>query len=101
TIGDRRMIGGSEWTLGGTTPIHDGNVDKVGLKWVFPSVSVGRRVGLALNWFVVGTCISLCSVPLVFGLLFNITYSLVIDQFRGVSALHIMPIDLVFIYIVL
>jgi len=101
TIGDRRMLGGSEWALGGTTPIYDGNVDKVGLKWIFPAIGNGRRIGLALSWFVVGTCISLCAVPLVFGLLFNITYSLVIDQFRGVSALHIMPIALVLLYIVL
>lgn len=99
TIGERRMVGGNEWTLGGTTPIHDGSIEQH--KWIFPDMAITRRLGLALNWFVVGTCITLCSVPLVFGLLHNITYRLVIEQFRGVSALHIGPIVLVAIYVFL
>src|SRR5690606_32136296 len=62
---------------------------------------LSRRLGLTLNWFIVGTIITLCAVPIVFGLLFNITYSLVIEQFRGVSLLHLGPIALVAIYVLL
>ena len=99
TIGERRMVGGNEWTLGGTTPIHEGSLEQ--RKWIFPDIAAARRLGLALNWFVVGTCITLSSVPLVFGLLYNVTYRLVLEQFRGVSALHIGPIVLVAIYVFL
>lgn len=97
TFGDRRVIGGTEWTLSGTTPIHEGSLEHK--KWIFPDVPIARRLGLALNWFIVGTCITLCAVPLVFGLLFNMTYSLVIEQFRGVSALHLGPLFLIAIYV--
>lgn len=100
TLGNRRMIGGKEWTLSGTTPIHDGNiVQHKWMNWIFPETSNVRRLGLALNWFIVGTCITLCSVPLVFGLLYNITYSLVIEQFRGVSILHLGPLFLIAFYV--
>lgn len=99
TTGDRRMIGGKEWALGGTASIHDGSLEQ--RKWIFPDIPATRRLGLALNWFIVGTCITLCAAPLVFGLLFNMTYSLVIDQFRGVSALHILPLLLVAVYVFL
>lgn len=94
TTGERRAIGGDQWTVGGTS--YDGNTQS---KWIFPAVSIGRRFGLALNWFIVATLISLSAVPLVFGLLNNITYSLVLEQFRGVSALHFGPIILVAIYV--
>lgn len=50
----------------------------------------------------VRTCvISLSAVPFVIALLNNITYSLVLNQFRGVSLLHIAPIGLVAIYVLL
>lgn len=97
TIGNRRMLGASEWTLGGTTPIHDGRLDKI--KWIFPEIPISRRIGSALSLFIVGTCITFISIPLVFGLLFNITYSLVIQQFRGVSALHVVPLALAALYL--
>jgi hypothetical protein len=97
TIGDRRMLGMTDWNLGGTTPIHDGSLEKI--KWIFPEMPISRRIGIALSLFVVGTCITLSAIPLVFGLLFNITYSLVIDQFRGVSALHLVPLALIGIYV--
>lgn len=96
TTGERRMVGGEEWSVG--SPVQDAN-DRT--QWVFPSVSIGRRLGIALNWFIVATCISLTAVPLVFGLLNNITYSLVLEQFRGVSLLHLAPIALIALYIVL
>ncbi|WP_240644679.1 DUF5693 family protein [Paenibacillus paeoniae] len=96
TIGERRMVGGEEWTVGNAAQESDGRT-----QWVFPSVSIGRRIGIALNWFVVATCISLTAVPLVFGLLNNITYSLVLEQFRGVSLLHLGPIALITLYILL
>lgn len=99
TIGDRRMLGNANWTLSGTTPIHDGSIETD--RWIFPELPLTRRLGLTLNWFIVGTIITLCAVPIVFGLLFNITYSLVIEQFRGVSMLHLGPLALVTIYVLL
>lgn len=101
TIGERRMLGVSDWTLSGTTPIHDGSLEQPKPKWIFPELPFSRRIGLTMSWFIVGTCITLCAVPLVFGLLFNITYSLVIEQFRGVSALHLAPLALITIYVLL
>ncbi|MDQ6420921.1 DUF5693 family protein [Paenibacillus sp. LHD-117] len=96
TIGDRRMVGGETWKVGGAS--YEGELKT---QWVFPSVSLSRRIGIALNWFVVGTLITLTAVPLVFGLLHNITYSLVLEQFRGVSVLFFGPLFLVAIYVFL
>ncbi|MHA6481329.1 DUF5693 family protein [Paenibacillus sp. strain BS8-2] len=96
TVGERRMVGGETWKVGGAS--YEGETKT---QWVFPSVSIGRRIGIALNWFVVGTLITLSAVPLVFGLLHNITYSLVLEQFRGVSALFFGPLFLVAIYVFL
>lgn len=107
TIGDRRIIGGNDWSVGrsqqGQTPHQPGAVYENGnqMKWLFPALSTGRRFGLALNWFIVATLISLSAVPLVFGLLNNITYNLVLEQFRGVSLLHLAPIALVAVYVLL
>ncbi|MDF2835866.1 MAG: hypothetical protein K0Q63_1506 [Paenibacillus sp.] len=96
TVGDRRMVGGETWKVGGAS--YEGDAKT---QWVFPSVSLGHRIGIALNWFVVGTLITLSAVPLVFGLLHNITYSLVLEQFRGVSVLFFGPLFLVAIYVFL
>lgn len=95
TIGERRMVGGEDWTISGS------GEEPRGTKWIFPDMPIGKRIGLALNWFLVATCISLCAVPLVFGLLNNITYSLVLEQFRGVSVLHLAPIVLIAVYVFL
>ncbi|WP_240647641.1 DUF5693 family protein [Paenibacillus nanensis] len=100
TIGERRMVGGEAWSVGGSGSAQDPNKEER-VQWVFPSVSIGRRLGIAINWFVVATCITLTAVPLVFGLLNNITYSLVLEQFRGVSVLHLAPLFLVAVYVVL
>lgn len=96
TTGERRMVGGEQWNVGGSS-----QETNKGAQWVFPNVSIGRRLGMALNWFVVATCITLTAVPLVFGLLDNITYSLVLEQFRGVGVLHMLPIFLVAVYVLL
>ncbi|GKU76914.1 DUF5693 family protein [Paenibacillus sp. L3-i20] len=96
TIGERRMVGGDQWNVGGATLEQEGST-----QWIFPNVSIGRRIGITLNWFIVATCITFIAVPLVFGLLNNITYSLVLEQFRGVSVLHLAPILLVAIYVFL
>lgn len=100
TIGERRMVGGEAWSVGGNGAAQEAEKESR-TQWVFPSVSIGRRIGIALNWFVVATCITLSAVPLVFGLLNNVTYSLVLEQFRGVSVLHLAPIFLVAVYVVL
>lgn len=96
TLGDRRMVGGETWKVGGASYEAES-----GAQWVFPNVPIGRRIGMALTWFVVGSLITLSAVPLVFGLLHNITYSLVLEQFRGVSVLFFGPLILVAIYVFL
>lgn len=101
TIGERRMVGGEAWSVSGSSGSAQDAEKEGRTQWVFPSVSIGRRIGIAINWFVVATCITLSAVPLVFGLLNNITYSLVLEQFRGVSVLHLAPLFLVAVYVVL
>ncbi|WP_141506498.1 DUF5693 family protein [Paenibacillus luteus] len=107
TVGDRRVVGGASWSIGrsklGQAAPQPGAVyeNTSRMKWVFPALSTGRRFGLALNWFIVATLISLMAVPIVFGLLSNITYNLVLEQFRGVSLLHLAPIALVAVYVLL
>lgn len=105
TLGDRRIVGGEDWSVGRSQAsqaayqaesLSDSSSQ---VKWVFPSLSVGRRIGIALNWFIVASLISLSAVPIIFGLLNNITYSYVLEQFRGVSLLHLAPIALVAIYV--
>ncbi|MFD2117018.1 DUF5693 family protein [Paenibacillus yanchengensis] len=95
TIGDQRVVGGNEWVAndGSQLSVQANN------RWIFPEQSLKRRLGLAFNWFVVATVISLSAVPLITGLLNNITYSLVLQQFRGVSVLHFGPLVLVAAYI--
>lgn len=98
TAGDRRMVGGEEWTVGRE---NAASASGSKLQWIFASPSIGKRIGSALAWFVMATAITLSAVPLVFGLLNNITYSLVLEQFRGVSVLHLAPIFIVALYVFL
>ena len=60
-----------------------------------------HRLGGALLLFVRTTILSLAAVPFVVALLNHISYSLVLQQFRGVNVLHLIPIALVTIYIFL
>nr|WP_243864826.1 DUF5693 family protein [Paenibacillus castaneae] len=105
TVGDRRIVGGGSWSVGRSqsskAPHQPGAVYDKGnqMKWIFPSATIGRRFGLAITWFVSASLISIMAIPLVFGLLNNITYSLVLEQFRGVSVLHLAPIALVAVYV--
>lgn len=105
TVGDRRIVGGASWSVGrsqSSKASHQpGAVYDQGsqMKWIFPSATIGRRFGLAITWFVSASLISIMAIPLVFGLLNNITYSLVLEQFRGVSVLHLAPIALVAVYV--
>ncbi|MRN54265.1 DUF5693 family protein [Paenibacillus monticola] len=64
-------------------------------------MSPQRRLAHSLVLYVKTALISLSAVPFVIALLNNITYSLVLDQFRGVSLLHIAPIGLVALYVLL
>lgn len=66
-----------------------------------PDMTAGRRVGLTIALYAKTAAISLASVPLIIALLNNITYSLVLEQFRGVSLLHLAPIGLVALYVFL
>ncbi|WEK53938.1 MAG: DUF5693 family protein [Candidatus Cohnella colombiensis] len=64
-------------------------------------MSVGKRLWGTALLFVRTTVLSLLAVPFIVALLNDITYNLVIQQFRGVSALHLIPIGLVAIYVLL
>lgn len=59
---------------------------------------VGSRIGFALLLLLRTSLISLIGVLFIVGLLNQITYSLVLEQFRGVSIIHLAPIALAFIY---
>lgn len=61
----------------------------------------GKRLGLVSALFARTSLISLMAVPFIIALLNNITYSLVLDQFRGVSLLHFAPIALTALYVFL
>ncbi len=98
TEGDRRTIGGKWDAAPSADDRHDG---MFGGQWFFPGLSGGRRLAMALGWFALTAVISMMGIPFVFGLLNNITYSLLLEQFRGVSLLHLAPIALVAIYLFL
>ncbi|WP_152399970.1 DUF5693 family protein [Paenibacillus cellulositrophicus] len=61
----------------------------------------GRRLAHAVVTYIKTAIISMSAIPFVIALLNNITYSLVLNQFRGVSLLHLAPIGLIAIYVVL
>lgn len=65
-----------------------------------PDLSVKNRVTQAIVLFLRTSLISLLAVPFVVALLNNITYALVIEQFRGVGLLHIAPIALTALYVI-
>ncbi|GIP21785.1 DUF5693 family protein [Paenibacillus sp. J22TS3] len=66
-----------------------------------PDMSGGRRLTHTLVLFIKTSLLSLCAVPFVIALLNNITYALVLNQFRGVSLLHLVPVFLVAVYVFL
>lgn len=68
------------------------------LREAFPKLNVSKRLLSSVIQYVKTAIISLMAVPFVVSLLNNISYSLVLNQFRGVSLLHLAPIGLVAIY---
>ncbi|MBY0165439.1 hypothetical protein H0178_58170 [Cytobacillus firmus] len=66
-----------------------------------PDMSPGRRMTHSIVLLVKTSILSLAAVPIVVALLNNVTYMLVLDQFRGVSLLAAAPIGLIAIYVVL
>ncbi|KIL36670.1 hypothetical protein SD71_06600 [Cohnella kolymensis] len=64
-------------------------------------ISASKRLGGAVILFIRTTVLSLAAIPLVVALLNHISYSLVLQQFRGVSLLHAAPIGLVALYVFL
>ncbi|WP_410512628.1 DUF5693 family protein [Paenibacillus sp. BR2-3] len=64
-------------------------------------MSPQRRLIHSLVLYVKTALISLSAVPFVAALLNNAAYSLVLEQFRGVSLLHLAPIGLVALYVLL
>lgn len=114
TEGDRRTVGGWQEENPGSGPIISGGYEHhngmagaggedrlFGGKWLFDGPSAGKRLVSAVSLFAVTSFLSLCGAAFVFGLLTNITYSLVLQQFRGVSLLHLAPIALVALYVFL
>ena len=65
-----------------------------------PDLTVKNRVMQTLFLYVRTSILSLLAVPFMIALLNNITYALVIDQFRGVGLLHIAPIVLTAFYVI-
>ncbi|WP_138227280.1 DUF5693 family protein [Paenibacillus algicola] len=65
------------------------------------SMSTGRRLTHALVLFIKTTVLTLAAVPLLVALLNNVTYMLVLDQFRGVNLLAVAPMGLTAIYVLL
>ncbi len=105
TEGNRRSVGG-EWggaDDGSRTAAAAGAAsDKLfGGKWVFPDMPAGKRLVSAIGLYVVTSAMSVLGTAFVYGLLTNITYSLVLQQFRGVSLLHLAPLGLVALYVFL
>ncbi|AZN38548.1 DUF5693 family protein [Paenibacillus albus] len=92
TIGNRRAVSGT---------VDNARNNDGGMRWVFPGLSAGRRFTMALTLIVMTSIISLCGIAFIIGLLNNITYQLVLEQFRGVSLLHLAPIALVAVYLFL
>ncbi|WDH98307.1 DUF5693 family protein [Paenibacillus urinalis] len=64
-----------------------------------PDLSVKSRIWKSILLYVWTSVLSFVGVPFMIALLNNITYSLVIDQFRGVSLLYSGPVLLVAIYV--
>lgn len=62
-------------------------------------LSVSQRVIQAVILFIRTSLWSLTGALFIIGLLNDITYQLVINQFRGVSLLHFAPIALIAVYI--
>ncbi|HEX7058111.1 MAG TPA: DUF5693 family protein [Bacilli bacterium] len=60
-----------------------------------PIVRIRRATGL----LIMASAISLSGVALIVGLLNNVVYMLQIQQFRGVSLLHMLPIAAVLLYL--
>lgn len=65
------------------------------------NISTGRRLTHTLVLFLKTTILSLIAVPFVVALLNNVTYMLVLDQFRGVNLLALAPMLLTAIYVLL
>ncbi|MCQ4088136.1 DUF5693 family protein [Saccharibacillus sp. JS10] len=63
------------------------------------SMKVGRRLTHGILLFLRTSAMSLMAVPFIVALLNHVTYQLVLDQFRGVSLLHLAPIALTAFYV--
>ncbi|WP_308636668.1 DUF5693 family protein [Paenibacillus silvisoli] len=92
TVGNRRPIGGAA---------DQPRLSADQVRWFFPGLGAGRRLLMAITIFASTAVISMSGIPFIVGLLNNMTYKLVLEQFRGVSLLHLAPIALVALYLFL
>ncbi|NGZ76142.1 DUF5693 family protein [Saccharibacillus alkalitolerans] len=63
------------------------------------NMSTGRRLAHGILLFLRTSAMSLLAVPFIIALLNRVTYQLVLEQFRGVSLLHLAPIALTALYV--
>jgi len=97
TEGGRRAVGG----FGDADPAIGDDGRLFGGRWLFDGHPAGKRLVSAIGLLAVTSLLSLCGAAYVSGLLTNVTYSLVLQQFRGVSVLHALPIVLVALHVFL
>jgi hypothetical protein len=64
------------------------------------SGSFGRRLSQAVLLYLRTAVITFIGIPYIVALLNNVTYMLVLQQYRGVSLLHLAPIALAALYVV-
>ncbi|EXX85640.1 hypothetical protein BG53_07995 [Paenibacillus darwinianus] len=99
TEGNRRTVGG--WNEASTEAAAARSDRLFGGQWMFDGMPAGKRLISALGLYAVTAVISLMGAALVFGLLNNITYMLLLQQFRGVGLLALAPIALTALYVFL
>jgi hypothetical protein len=63
------------------------------------TAGLGFHMGRAIWTFLIASIISLTGSFFIIGLLNQVTYMLVLEQFRGVSLLHLAPIALIIVYL--
>ena len=97
TEGGRRPVGG----FASADPALADDDRLFGGLWKFEGHPAGKRLVQAVFLFAVTSVLTLFGAAFVFGLLTNVTYSLVLQQFRGVSVLHAAPIALVALHVFL
>lgn len=83
----------------GTSPGYEGTGERKGRQQKDRRLAAARLAN-ALGLYGRTALISLIGIPYIVALLNNVTYMLVLQQYRGVSLLHVAPIALVAVYVI-